>query len=132
MNKNIPPHKRLTLTRKLLLEFLKEHKGHFTADEVLQRINSENKVKMGRASVYRNLQLLSKWGLIYQLAYPGEPLYYEWTKQEHGHFHCNHCKRLFNIESFPPAQAMVEGHYVQEAHWQLSGICHYCLQENFN
>ena len=64
--------KRNTIQRALVLETVNKLQNHATADEIYEAIISEHP-NISRATVYRNLKLLSEMGEIRRLEIPGGP-----------------------------------------------------------
>ena len=91
------PAIRMTQSRKAILSALGGTKAHPTADEVYSLVRAElPKVSLG--TVYRNLDLLAKQGLIRTLATAGEQRRYDGTLEDHHHIRCEVCGRIDDIE----------------------------------
>ena len=55
---------------------------------------------LGIATVYRAVRELSAAGSIVSVSYAGQPTRFEWAvDQNHSHFICNHCARVFDLEA---------------------------------
>ena len=91
------PAIRMTQSRKAILSALGRTRAHPTADEVYSLVRAElPKVSLG--TVYRNLDLLAKEGLIRALAMAGEQRRYDGVLDEHHHIRCEVCGRVDDIE----------------------------------
>ena len=88
---------RMTESRKAIISALSATKAHPTADEVYSIVRAElPKVSLG--TVYRNLDLLAKQGLIRTLATAGEQRRYDGMLDDHHHIRCEICGRIDDIE----------------------------------
>lgn len=87
---------RLTPQRMELLRALSETTGHPTAD-VLYRLVNQMLPSVTPATIHRNLQELVKAGLIATLERTGRPTQYDPTVDEHHHFVCRRCGRIFDV-----------------------------------
>ncbi len=88
---------RNTLQRALVLETVKEMKCHATADEVYQSI-AKRHPDISKATVYRNLNLLSEMGEIRRQEVPGSADRYDHLCHAHYHVRCARCGRIFDVD----------------------------------
>ena len=89
--------KRNTIQRALVLETVNKLQNHATADEIYEAIISEHP-NISRATVYRNLKLLSEMGEIRRLEIPGSPDRFDHRVHNHCHVKCEKCGRLFDVD----------------------------------
>ena len=89
--------KRNTIQRSLVLEAVNKLQCHATADEIYQTIVKEHP-NISRATVYRNLKLLSETGEIRKMEIPGGPDRFDHRIQEHCHVRCEKCGRVFDVD----------------------------------
>ena len=89
--------KRNTIQRSLVFEAVNKLQCHATADEVYQTIMKEH-TNISRATVYRNLKLLSETGEIRKMEIPGGSDRYDHRIQEHCHVRCEKCGRVFDVD----------------------------------
>ena len=89
--------KRNTTQRALVLETVNKLQNHATADEIYEAIISEHP-NISRATVYRNLKLLSEMGEIRRLEIPGCPDRFDHRVHNHCHVKCERCGRLFDVD----------------------------------
>ena len=85
---------RVTAQRTLLLELLRRSEGHLDADELYRRARRKHS-RISLSTVYRNLQLFKKLGLIEEHHFAEEHHHYE-VKQttEHQHLLCLNCGKI--------------------------------------
>lgn len=89
--------KRNTIQRMLVLETVNKLQCHATADEIYQTIVEEHP-NISRATVYRNLNMLSESGDIRKREMPGGPDRFDHNCHDHCHVKCEKCGRLFDVD----------------------------------
>lgn len=89
--------KRNTIQRSLVLEAVNKLHCHATADEVYEEIIKEHPT-ISKATVYRNLNLLSEMGEIRRLQIPGSADRYDHISRNHCHVKCKVCGRVFDVD----------------------------------
>ena len=116
--------------RNLIFSLMKNNTGHPTADEVYDLVR-ERDPKISRGTVYRNLNLLAGLGEIRKLPMPGGPDHFDCTLENHYHFLCRRCGRVFDtplaynhsLNQTPPAMA---GFQTEWHRLLLVGLCPDC------
>lgn len=92
------PKLRMTRQRQVILEELRKLDYHPTADEVYEVVRRRlPRISLG--TVYRNLDGLSKAGIINKLELGGTKKRFDGMPEGHYHVRCNECGRLDNISS---------------------------------
>ena len=91
---------RLTKIRKILVRFLFEAQAPICAYR-LRHLFLENHLKVDRTTIYRQLILLEKNGLIRKLYFIDCVPYYELSQDHHHHLICLKCKKMTKIEIGP-------------------------------
>lgn len=83
---------RLTAPRRVILEAALRTKGHFTAEELLDRLHAEG-ISASKATLYRTLGLLVEKGLLEPREFERGSLRYEVAAGEdhHDHMICTAC-----------------------------------------
>jgi Fur family transcriptional regulator, ferric uptake regulator len=97
-------------------------------DEILRRGRILART-LNRATVYRNLKLLTDKGWLKQINHPVTGTLFERTgKGHHHHFHCHDCNRVFELPgcSLNQQAAAPEGFVVEDHEIFLFGICPSC------
>lgn len=89
--------RRNTIQRSLVLEAVNKLKCHATADEVYSEIIKEHPT-ISKATVYRNLNLLSEMGEIRRLEVPGNADRFDHISSDHCHVKCEGCGRIFDVD----------------------------------
>jgi len=87
---------RLTPQRMELLRALSATTKHPTADDLYRHVK-EILPSVTQATIHRNLQELVKAGLIATLERTGRPTQYDPTVDDHHHFVCSRCGRIFDV-----------------------------------
>ncbi|MGN0984656.1 MAG: transcriptional repressor, partial [Gemmiger sp.] len=89
--------RRNTIQRSIVLDAVNKLHCHATADEIYAEITREHPT-ISRATVYRNLNLLSEMGEIRRLEVPGSADRFDHISSKHCHVKCAVCGRLFDVD----------------------------------
>ena len=123
---------RLTEPRRSLAALIADHDGHFTAAELVAEARSQ-RLGVGRATVFRTLEVLEELGAIERLDLPsGEHAYVGCEPIHHHHVVCSRCGRTVEIEdeglrTVVRDVARQTGFRVDEHRLELFGVCPACL-----
>ena len=84
--------------REAVIECLRNRHDHPTADALFQTLREEDpKISLG--TVYRNLGLLLELGEIRKISTGDGCERYDYITEDHYHFICNHCGRIFDLDT---------------------------------
>jgi len=98
---------RVTSQRALIMEIIRQGKGHLDADEIYRRAR-ERVPRLSLSTVYRTLQMLKKLDLVEELHFDEEHHHYEVKPSaEHHHLICLSCGRV--IEFHYPLSRYIKG-----------------------
>ena len=89
--------KRNTIQRSLVLEAVNKLHCHATADEIYEDIVKDHP-NISKATVYRNLRLLSETGAIRKMEIPGGADRFDHQCHDHCHVRCEKCGRVFDVD----------------------------------
>lgn len=89
--------RRQTIQRSLVLKAVNKLQCHATADEIYEEIVKEHP-NVSRATVYRNLNLLSETGHIRKIEIPGGADCFDHICHDHCHVKCEKCGRIFDVD----------------------------------
>lgn len=89
--------RRQTIQRSLVLKAVNKLQCHATADEIYEDIVKEHP-NVSRATVYRNLNLLSETGHIRKIEIPGGADCFDHICHDHCHVKCEKCGRIFDVD----------------------------------
>jgi Fur family peroxide stress response transcriptional regulator len=124
---------RQTKQREVILRLLRETSSHPTADQIYQQVREEIP-NISKGTIYRNLRVLQKMGLVFELDLEGTNISRFDAKQDnHYHFRCEKCSRVFDIDA-PIDKALDQqitlntGHKVLHYHLEFHGLCHTCKE----
>jgi Fur family peroxide stress response transcriptional regulator len=122
------PEFRLTKQRREVYDVLREELDHPTASEVY--IRAKARVPgISLATVYNCLETLTQSGLVKQVNLDRGPSRFCPNLKEHGHFHCEKCGSVTDIELLGApgaALALPPGTVVNRLEISLRGICPRC------
>jgi Fur family ferric uptake transcriptional regulator len=125
---------RVTGERLALFEEIFSQHGHIDAEELLRAIATRG-LKISRATVYRNLDLLVECGLATKQRLGSRGFLYEHVHggQHHDHLVCTGCGRV--VEFVSPGIAALQTEicrahgFVPDHHTlQISGLCNRCAE----
>ena len=94
---------RMTRQRRVILEELRKHNNHPTADALYERVRKRlPRISLG--TVYRNLEILSALGEVQTLEMSGSQKRYDGNPCKHYHIRCMHCGRVDDAPIAPMNQ----------------------------
>ena len=88
---------RMTYKKKVILDLLRSFDTHPTAEWIYQQARQEIP-GLSLGTVYRNLNLLRDNGEILELNYGSNQSHYDGRPENHYHFMCRECGRVFDVE----------------------------------
>lgn len=111
---------RVTAQRTLLLELLRRGGGHVDADELYRRAKRKNP-RISLSTVYRNLQLFKKMGLVDERHFDEEHHHYEVKSgEEHQHLLCIGCGQV--VEFDYPASRRFRQDIGRKYNFDITGV----------
>jgi Fur family peroxide stress response transcriptional regulator len=129
----MPKATRMTKQKKVILDVLRGTMSHPSADwvyEEAQKIVPD--ISLG--TVYRNLNILRDMGEILELNYGSTYSRYDGNPENHYHFFCQGCSRLFDV-SIPVYQGLdkmvmdTTGFAVKHHRMEFYGLCEECKKQ---
>jgi len=123
---------RLTEPRRSLARLIADQEGHFTAAELVAAAH-DRRLGVGRATVFRTLEVLAELGVVERLDLPsGEHAYVGCEPAHHHHVVCSRCGRSTEIDDagLRPVVADVTrqtGYRIDAHRLELFGLCPTCL-----
>ena len=125
---------RKTRQRQVILEELQAVTSHPTATELYELIRPRlPRVSLG--TVYRNLDLMARMGLIEKLEHSGGEARFDANTAEHDHLRCVRCGRVDDVRTLPLDLARPEdddlcGYEILGHRLEFLGICLGCRQSS--
>jgi Fur family ferric uptake transcriptional regulator len=122
---------RLTAPRRAVAQLIADRAGHFTAADLVAdaRIRHD---RIGRATIFRTLEVLSELGVVERLDLPsGDHAYVGCAPTHHHHVVCSNCGRTAEIPDAGLRTVVREvsrrtGFRVDEHRLELFGLCPAC------
>lgn len=121
---------RNTLQRRLVLETVQRMHNHPTADEIYREIAIGNAL-ISKATVYRNLKILSQQGEILHIPIPDGADCFDFNTVPHYHLECRVCCRVFDLD-LPYQEDLCQkvtdthGFLIESHHIVFCGVCPDC------
>ena len=119
--------------RELIADVFFQARGHLSIDELLERVRGADP-KVGQATVYRTMKLLTKCGLAEARQFGDGHTRYEPVEEHqehHDHLICTSCGKIVEfhnpqIESLQDRVAVEHGFVVTHHKMELYGLCSDC------
>ena len=107
--------------------------NHATADEIYAYVSQEHP-RIGRGTIYRNLNILAEEGKIRKLKIPDGPDCFDHNCTEHHHMRCVCCGRLFDVDlkPLPKLDDLIrdpQGMELHDYHILFKGVCPDCRKQ---
>ena len=122
---------RFTHQRALIMEIIRQGRGHLDADEIYRRAR-EKETRLSLSTVYRTLQMLKKLGLVEELHFDEEHHHYEVKPSvEHHHLVCLGCGRVIEFH-YPLSRYLrknipeAKDFDITETEIRMTGYCAKC------
>ncbi|MFH1033130.1 MAG: transcriptional repressor [Pseudomonadota bacterium] len=87
----------MTTQRQVILEELRKLKSHPTAGELCQIVR-QRLPRISLGTVYRNLEILSRSGVVLKLDVAGLEMRFDGTVDNHYHVRCLGCGRVADVD----------------------------------
>lgn len=122
---------RLTSPRRALAGLIAGRGDHFTA-EALLRESRRRRLGLGRATIFRSLEVLAELGIVERLDLPtGEHAFVACERAHHHHVVCSSCGRAIGVsdhglEIVAAAIGRETGYRVDTHRLELFGLCPDC------
>jgi Fur family transcriptional regulator, ferric uptake regulator len=123
---------RLTTPRRAVARLVAEQPGHFTSADLVREARVR-RLGIGRATIFRTLDVLSEVGVIERIDLPtGDHAYVGCEPSHHHHVVCSRCGRTAEIADAGLRTVVREvarrtGFRVDEHRLELFGLCPACL-----
>lgn len=123
---------RLTEPRRRVAALIANREAHFTAGDLLAEARAR-RLGVGRATIFRTLEVLEELGAVERLDLPsGEHAYVVCRRAHHHHVVCSQCGRTSEIDDAGLRVVVGEiarrtGYRIDEHRLELFGLCPACL-----
>lgn len=122
---------RLTEPRRVVASLIGQQAGHFTADELLAS-SRRGRAQVGRATVFRSLDILAELGYVERLDLPsGDHAFVACEPAHHHHIVCSQCGRSTDMPDSGLASALRDlearsGYRIESHRLEVFGVCPAC------
>jgi Fur family ferric uptake transcriptional regulator len=122
---------RVTEPRRSLARLIGERGGHFTAEELVAASRSQ-RLGVGRATVFRSLDILAELGVVERLDLPsGQHAFVACDPAHHHHVVCSQCGRSTDVGDSGMVRVLEEvarrsGYRIESHRLELFGLCASC------
>ena len=110
-----------------ILDYLANNPVHPTADKVLEALKDEMPT-LSKSTVYKTLNTFVEKGVLRELTIEVNEIRYEYNLQDHGHFKCNECGKVFDFSYSFDVDNIEElkGFRIDDKNIYLKGLCKEC------
>jgi Fe2+ or Zn2+ uptake regulation protein len=122
--------RRKTNQRTAILEVLKGVRTHPSADWIYDEVRKKLP-RISKGTIYRNLNVLEDEGVLVELNVDGMVGRYEIRQDNHYHFICEKCGRIFDLDG--PVEAKLNAKFAKKTGFKITyhqlefrGLCHDC------
>lgn len=123
---------KLTGQRRLIIEAFESDSSHYTAQEVFESVKAQNP-SINFSTVYRNLELLCKLGIVHKLNINSGMSHFELKDSGHHHHHmiCLQCGEMQGLDLCPYSETYNKklremGFQAVEHKFEIYGYCKKC------
>jgi len=122
--------RRVTPKRELLFDVIANN-PHLDAASI-HHLAREANPRIGLATVYRTLKMLTELGLIDVSSLGEDHAHYELRGEDHVHLVCLRCGVVREIPPLPDIRALeeIDGFEIHQAHLELVGVCATCRKHD--
>lgn len=120
----------ITGQRRALVSYVLSRATCFTASQLLRDLRSDH-IRVGRATVFRTLELMVNLGYLSRVG-DGERLAYAvCAPGHHHHLVCSGCGQVLHFEGCPISDLLGElesrtGYRIEHHHLEVAGLCPSC------
>jgi Fur family ferric uptake transcriptional regulator len=124
---------RVTGPRRRVAALIAAHDGPFTAADLVAEARTDGE-RLGRATVFRAIDLFSELGLLERVDLPGgDHAYVACRPAHHHHLICTRCGRTSDVEDLGIADTLRQvadrsGYRIDDHRLELYGTCPICLR----
>lgn len=120
----------ITGQRRALVGLIMSRPDRFTADDLLRELR-ESGARVGRATVFRTLDLLERIGHVGRVPDGGHLAYTACGPGHHHHLVCSGCGQVLHLEGCPVSGLLDElqsrtGYQIEYHRLEVAGICPSC------
>jgi len=121
--------------REIILEVIKKNLIHPTAEQIYELVIKKDS-KISKSTVYRNINILAKQGIIQKITMTSAPDRYDYIHEEHQHVICLECGKIFdfnyNFEVSKIQEAIKNQNNIEIDldNITVQGICENCKSKN--
>lgn len=121
---------RLTRPRRLILDYIHDKGGHFTAEEIIEHVH-EQFPGINKSTIYRTLELLERNDCVVKSVAAKGTVYHHAEEGHHHHLVCRNCGASIDCDedTFLPVEEALERRYgfkTDLKHMVISGLCKKC------
>ncbi|MBN2747240.1 MAG: transcriptional repressor [Bacteroidales bacterium] len=119
-----------SIQRLKIYEILRNNVTHPTADEIFNHLVKEIPT-LSLATVYNTMHLFEQKELVRIINIENHQARFDWNMKPHGHFQCNVCGTIYDIEIDTNQMNIneLDEYQLEESHFYFKGLCKTCLNK---
>ena len=125
LNHSIKP----SVLRVMIYDYLKAHRTHPTVDDIYIHLHKDAPT-LSKTTVYNTLKLFIDKKVARSVTIDGFQTRYDGFVEDHGHFRCNECHRLFDFDIAEISDRNLDGFKFDTRDVYYTGVCKNCIQKN--
>lgn len=112
----------------LIYEFLDNNKTHPAADVIFESLRKDNPF-LSRTTVYSALKEFCAKGIVNYITIDDNKVLYDSDINEHGHFKCKNCGKIFDFKIDNISFSLLDGFEVFHKNLYFDGYCAACADK---
>jgi len=122
----------ITGQRRALVSYVLALPGCFTSSQLLSSLHSD-RIHVGRATVFRTLELLERLGYLSRVAEGERSAYAVCKPGHHHHLVCSGCGQVLHLADCPMSDLLAQleqrtGYRIERHQLEIAGLCPECQQ----
>lgn len=117
--------------RKRIFEYLYENQNHPNVNQIYEELVKEIPT-LSKTTVYNTLNLFVEKKLAEVITIEGTEIRYDlYNPHTHGHFKCENCKKVYDIDIDAEKLHLkdLEGFQIKEQYFHFKGLCRECADK---
>lgn len=119
---------RLSHQRLMVLEYMSANRCHPTADQIYSELKGEVP-SLSKTTIYNTMDAFLQAGLVRAVNIEDNEVRYDIVTEEHGHFKCNTCGRVydFDLDIDHLAAGQLAAFRIDSRDVYFRGVCSECM-----
>lgn len=116
-----------SIIRVMIYDYLRAHRTHPTVDDIYVELH-KNVQTLSKTTVYNTLKLFVERKVAKAVTIDGFQTRYDGFVEDHGHFRCTECNKLFDFDIDKLSEEHLDGFACETKDVYFTGKCKSCNQ----